>query len=65
LIHKGAKGVCEVLDHLRCIQIDALDRIGTNQDLVVMARVDGLKRGEIFSHLQVKTIGDEVLIYLK
>ncbi|MFT7582124.1 MAG: hypothetical protein ACI9MR_003806 [Myxococcota bacterium] len=35
----------------RCIQIDPLDAIGTNPDLVAMARVDGLRRGDVFRHL--------------
>jgi uncharacterized protein YcaQ len=44
----GARGVLEAL---RCIQLDPLDRIGTNADLVAMARVDGLRRGEIYDAL--------------
>ena len=31
-----------MLERLRCIQLDPLDVIGTNADLVVMARVDGV-----------------------
>jgi len=48
---RGARGVRALLERLRCIQLDPLDMIGTNADLVVMARVDGVKRGEFWSHL--------------
>ena len=48
---RGARGVRSVLDRLRCIQLDPLDVIGTNADLVVMARVDGVCRGDIWRHL--------------
>ncbi len=48
---KGGRGVREVLERLRCIQIDPLDVIGTNADLVVMARIDGVGRGELWSHI--------------
>lgn len=37
-------------DH-RCVQLDPLDVIGTNPDLVAMARIDGLRRGDVFDHL--------------
>ncbi|MFH1464940.1 MAG: crosslink repair DNA glycosylase YcaQ family protein [Pseudomonadota bacterium] len=40
-----------LLSSLRCIQLDPLDRIGTNADLVAMARLDGLRRGELLAHL--------------
>jgi uncharacterized protein YcaQ len=40
-----------VLDRLRCIQIDPLDVIGTNADLVVMARVAGAQRGDVWKDL--------------
>ncbi len=40
-----------MLDRLRCIQLDPLDVLGTNADLVVMARVDGVARGEVWRHL--------------
>jgi uncharacterized protein YcaQ len=40
-----------LLAALRCIQLDPLDRIGTNADLVAMARLDGLRRGELLEHL--------------
>jgi uncharacterized protein YcaQ len=48
---RGAKGTRTVLDRLRCIQLDPLDVIGTNADLVVMARVDGVARGDVWRHL--------------
>jgi uncharacterized protein YcaQ len=38
----------ELLQALRCIQLDPLDAIGTNVDLVAFARVDGLLRGDVF-----------------
>lgn len=43
--------VVELLDRLRCIQLDPLDAIGTNADLVVMARLDGVRRGDVWRHL--------------
>jgi uncharacterized protein YcaQ len=48
---KGAAGTRKVLERLRCIQLDPLDVIGTNADLVVMARVDGVSRGDVWRHL--------------
>lgn len=48
---RGGRGVRALLDRLRCIQLDPLDMIGTNADLVVMARVDGVGRGEFWKHL--------------
>jgi uncharacterized protein YcaQ len=47
----GAAGVRALLAERRCIQLDPLDRIGTNADLVAFARVDGLRRGDIHRHL--------------
>jgi len=47
----GAEGVRRMLQQLRVIQLDPLDRIGTNADLVAMARVDGLRRGDVYSAL--------------
>lgn len=47
----GAEGVRELLPALRCIQLDPLDPFGTNADLVAMARVDGLSRGDVYRHL--------------
>jgi uncharacterized protein YcaQ len=48
---RGARGTRAVLDRLRCIQLDPLDVLGTNADLVAMARVDGVARGDVFKHL--------------
>lgn len=48
---RGGAGVRKLLERLRCIQLDPLDMIGTNADLVVMARIDGIKRGEFWNHL--------------
>ncbi|NOY24773.1 MAG: hypothetical protein GXP62_02780 [Oligoflexia bacterium] len=47
----GDAGARALLPALRCIQLDPLDRIGTNADLVAMARVDGLRRGQIYDAL--------------
>ena len=48
---RGARGVRKLLERLRCIQLDPLDVIGTNADLVVMARVDDVCRGDVWRHL--------------
>ena len=48
---RGARGVRAVLERLRCIQLDPLDAIGTNADLVVMARVHDVARGDVWRHL--------------
>lgn len=48
---RGAAGVRAVLARLRCIQLDPLDVVGTNADLVVMARVEGVGRGDVWKHL--------------
>lgn len=47
----GAAGVRALLGQLRCIQLDPLDPIGTNADLVALARVDGIARGDVYRHL--------------
>jgi uncharacterized protein YcaQ len=47
----GADGIRALIASRRCIQLDPLDKIGTNADLVAMARVDGLKRGDVYRHL--------------
>lgn len=44
----GLAAVPALLEAMRCIQLDPLDRIGTNADLVVLARVDGLRRGDVW-----------------
>ena len=48
---RGTSGVRKVLERLGCIQLDPLDAIGTNADLVVMARVDDVARGDVWRHL--------------
>lgn len=47
----GAEGARAALARLRCVQLDPLDRVGTNADLVVRARVDGLAREGLFDAL--------------
>jgi hypothetical protein len=47
----GAAGVRALLARLRCIQLDPLDPLGTNADLVALARVDGIARGDVYRHL--------------
>jgi uncharacterized protein YcaQ len=47
----GAEGTRALLLALRCVQLDPLDVIGTNADLVALARVDGLVRGDVYRHL--------------
>ncbi len=47
----GAEGTRALLKALRCIQLDPLDVIGTNADLVALARVEGLVRGDMYRHL--------------
>lgn len=40
-----------MLGRLRCIQLDPLDAVGTNADLVAMARIAGLRKGDVYRHL--------------
>jgi uncharacterized protein YcaQ len=47
----GAPGVHALLARLRCIQLDPLDPLGTNADLVALARVDGIAKGDVYRHL--------------
>jgi hypothetical protein len=51
LKRKGAGGVRALLETLRAIQLDPLDPMGTNADLVALARVDGIARGDVYRHL--------------
>ena len=51
VLGRGARGTRAVLERLRCIQLDPLDVIGTNADLVVMARTDDVCRGDVWRHL--------------
>jgi hypothetical protein len=48
---RGKAGVRALLERLRCIQLDPLDPLGTNADLVALARVDGIARGDVYRHL--------------
>jgi uncharacterized protein YcaQ len=50
-VGRGAAGARKVLERLRCIQLDPLDVIGTNADLVLMARVEGVDRGDVWKYL--------------
>lgn len=47
LDHWQGGGLVGLLARARCVQIDPLDRIGTNVDLVAMARVPGARRGDL------------------
>jgi uncharacterized protein len=47
----GPEGVRALLRQLRHIQLDPLDVLGTNADLVALARVEGLARGDVYRHL--------------
>ncbi len=47
----GKDGLLATFRRLGVIQLDPLEPIGTNVDLVAMARVDGLRRGEAMSTL--------------
>jgi uncharacterized protein YcaQ len=40
-----------LLDDLGCIQLDPLDPMGTNADLVAMARLDDIARGEVYERI--------------
>lgn len=46
-IEPAPDGVTELVDRLRHVQLDPIDRIGTNADLVAMARMDGVGRGDV------------------
>ncbi len=47
----GPDGIRALLQRRRCIQLDPLDPIGTNADLVALARVDGIRRGDVYDAL--------------
>ncbi len=47
----GIEGARALLRRRRCIQLDPLDTIGTNADLVAIARVPELRRGDIYDAL--------------
>ena len=40
-----------LVNALRCIQLDPLDVLGTNADLVALARIDGIQKGDVYSKL--------------
>jgi uncharacterized protein YcaQ len=48
----GVAGLDHLLRERRCIQLDPLDRIGTNADLVALARIAGIRRGDVHQHLR-------------
>lgn len=47
----GAAGARQLLDRLNHIQLDPLDPLGTNADLVAMARIPDLDRGDVYRAL--------------
>ena len=47
----SSDGCARLLRDLRCIQLDPLDRIGTSPELVAMARIPELRRGQVFDLL--------------
>nr|MBA2321840.1 winged helix DNA-binding domain-containing protein [Deltaproteobacteria bacterium] len=55
LLHRvrgeGYPGVRAALDVLTAIQLDPLEPLGSNADLVALARVDGLVRGDVYRAL--------------
>ena len=51
----GAAGLQRLLLERRCIQLDPLDRVGTNADLVALARVQGVRRGDLHRALPGQT----------
>lgn len=48
---RGAAGVRAALTALGCIQLDPLDPMGTNADLVALARVDGIEASDVYHHV--------------
>lgn len=51
VVGQGTAALPDLLGALGCVQLDPLDRLGTNADLVVMARLDGLRRGDVYRAL--------------
>ncbi len=47
----GIAALPGLLGRLRCLQIDPLDAIGPHVDLVAVARIDGLRRGDVWRAL--------------
>ncbi|MBX2796871.1 MAG: winged helix DNA-binding domain-containing protein [Myxococcales bacterium] len=48
---RGRPAARALLAHRRCIQLDPLDPIGTNADLVALARIDQLRKGGVYEAL--------------
>ncbi len=48
---RGETGVRRMFEARRCVQLDPLDAIGTNADLVALARVDGARKGDVYRAL--------------
>ncbi len=46
---RGPAGVRAMLDALGAVQLDPLDAIGTNADLVALARVRGIRKGDVYA----------------
>ncbi|MCB9763682.1 MAG: YcaQ family DNA glycosylase [Alphaproteobacteria bacterium] len=47
----GDAGLRAMLLARRCVQLDPLDPIGTNADLVAIARLDGVRAGQVYDAL--------------
>src|SRR5262245_55688988 len=47
---RGAAAVRAMLGDLRHVQVDPLDPMGTNADLVALARVDGIAKDDVYRH---------------
>lgn len=47
----GPQGIRAVLRDRRCIQLDPLEPLGSQADLVALARVDGIARGDVYEAL--------------
>jgi uncharacterized protein YcaQ len=45
---RGPGAIPALLARLRCIQLDPLEPLGSQADLVALARVDGLARGDVY-----------------
>ena len=48
---RGRAAVPRLLHDRRCIQLDPLDQIGTSADLVALARIDQLRKGQVYEAL--------------
>lgn len=51
IAHRGFEGVRALLAQMQHIQLDPLDPMGTNADLVALARVDGIAKGDVYRAL--------------